>query len=99
MESKTKFGLFILIAIGILILIVFILRKTKRFKLPNVVIVTGAPKTGKSALCLVLARRCYRLNLIKWYIGKPIFKIVNHFAIHKREYPLKPMFYSNIPLD
>lgn len=98
MENNKNLGLFILILIGAIVLVFFILRKTKRFKLPNVVIVTGAPKTGKSALCLVLARRRYRSALIKWYLGIPIFKVINHFAIHKKEYPLKPMFYSNIPL-
>lgn len=98
MKSDSKLGLFILLIIGLFILTLWILRKTKRLRLPNVVIVTGAPKTGKSALSLSLAHKRYLGNLIKWYIGKPIFKFLCHITRRNKEYPLKPMFYTNVPV-
>lgn len=96
---KFNFGTFILFLILGIILLLWILRKTKRLKLPNVVIVTGAPKTGKSALCLSLAHKRYIGNVIKWYLGIPIFKLLNHITRQNKEYPIKPMFYSNIPVN
>lgn len=96
--NNTSFGMFILFLILGGILIFWLSRKLKRLRLPNVVFISGAPKTGKSALCLTLARRRYRSNLIKWYLGKPIFKFLCHILRKEKQYPLKPMFYSNIPL-
>lgn len=95
MKHDTSLGLFILIVVGLVVLVVFIMRKTKRMRLPNVVIVTGAPKTGKSALSLSLAHKRYLGNVLKWHIGKP-FYFLRYRTL--KDYPLKPMFYSNIPL-
>lgn len=96
--NNTSLGMFIIFLVLGIILVFWLSRKLKRLRLPNVVIVTGAPKTGKSALCLSLARKRYLSNLIKWYLGKPIFKIICHFTRSNKEYPLKPMFYTNIPV-
>lgn len=97
-NTNTSLGFFIILLILGIILVFWLSRKLKRLRLPNVVIVTGAPKTGKSALCLSLAHKRYLGNLFKWYLGIPIFKVVCHFTRSKKEYPLKPMFYSNIPV-
>ena len=97
-NNNTGLGFLIIIIIGAIFLTIFILRKTKRLRLPNVVIITGAPKTGKSALCLSLAKKRYNANLIKWYIGKPIFALIKFILRSDKEYPLKPMFYTNIPV-
>ena len=97
MNNGQNNGLFIFIVICVLaiILLVFIRRKLKRLVLPNVFLVDGAPKTGKSALSLYLIRVRYVKNVIMWHIGKPIWYLRYHdFA----SYPLKPMFYSNIPV-
>ena len=87
--------LFIVITIGVIILLFFIRRKLKKLILPNVFLTDGAPKTGKSALSLHLTRKRYIGNVIKWYIGKPIWYLRYH---DMADYPLKPMFYSNIPV-
>ena len=84
----------IFVIVGVVVLFV-IYRKLKHLKLPNVVMISGAPKTGKSALCLYLARKRYIGNVIKWKLGKPIYWLCKHTMLG---YPLKPMFYSNIPV-
>ena len=48
----------IFIVVGIIVLVV-IRKKLKHLNLPNVVFVSGAPKTGKTALSLYLARKRY----------------------------------------
>ena len=94
---KTNFNiitLLIFVVVGIVIL-VFIRKKIKSLALGNVVFITGAPKTGKTALSLYLARKRYFFNVLKWRIGKPIYWLFKHTL---KGYPIKPMFYSNIPL-
>lgn len=85
----------IFVIIGIVLLVV-IRKKLKMLVLPCVTFVSGAPKTGKTALSLYLARKKYVGNLIKWHLGKPIFWLFKHSL---KDYPLKPMFYSNIPVS
>lgn len=90
-------GLFLLIAIIVvgIIAFIFIRRKMKKLLLPNVYLITGAVKTGKSALSVTLAIRTYRKNVILWYFGKVFYWLRYHTCNGYRE---KPMLYSNIPL-
>lgn len=90
-------SLFILIAIIVVAIIVFIFirRKMKKLLLPNVYLITGAVKTGKSALTVSLGIRTYRKNVFAWYLGKGIYWLRYHTFSGYRE---KPMLYSNIPL-
>lgn len=90
-------GIFLLIAIivGVIILLVFLRRKLKILKLPNVFLITGAVKTGKSALSVHLGIKQYRKNVFKWWLGKGFYWLRYHTL---NDYPLKPMLYSNIPL-
>ena len=90
-------NLFLLLAIivGVIVLLFWLRRKFKKLVLPNVFIVDGAPKTGKSALSLTLAHRIYVKNVFKWHIGKPLYWLRYHDL---SDYPPKPMFYSNIPV-
>lgn len=90
-------SLFLLLAIivGAIILICWLRKKFKKLVLPNVFLVDGAPKTGKSALSLTLAHRIYVKNVFKWYVGKPLYWLRYHTLV---DYPLKPMFYTNIPV-
>lgn len=90
-------SLFLILAliVGGIILFFFLRRKFKRLVLPNVFLVDGAPKTGKSALCLTLCHRKYVGNVIKWHIGKVIYYLRYH---NLSNYPQKPMFYTNIPV-
>ena len=84
----------IFIVVGI-IAIVFIRKKLKPMRLPNVVIITGAPKTGKSALSLYLARVRYLKNVFAWHVCKPLYWFKKHSL---NDYPLRPMFYVNAPV-
>lgn len=86
--------LLIFIVIGIVILVV-IRKKLKFLKIPCVFFIDGAPKTGKSALSLHLARKTYRKNVFAWHIGRCLYFLKNHNLLG---YPFKPMLYSNIPL-
>lgn len=88
-------NLLIFIFIGVVILLVWLTRKMKRLKLPNVYLITGAVKTGKSALSVSLAVKTYRKNVVRWVIGKYIYWLRYHSF---SGYPEKPMLYSNIPL-
>lgn len=85
----TSLILLLLICAGILILY---FKAKDRFKVyvPGTVnVITGAPKTCKSALTLHLALKDYRSRYIHYWIAKNIF--------FKKNLE-KPLFYSNIPL-
>lgn len=94
MDSK-NLGFLIVLVVLFIIFLVWFRKKFKRLVLPNVVIITGAPKTGKSAISVHLARKQYRSNVIKWFLGKGLYWLRYHTL---KDYPLKPMFYSNIPV-
>lgn len=95
MNRNLNIGFFILVAIGLIVLLVFIRKKLKLLVLPNVVLITGAPKTGKSALTIHLAIKQYRKNCFMWFLGKCFYWLRYHTT---NDYPFKPMLYSNIPL-
>lgn len=77
-----------LIFILSIILLVVLLIKIKRFKYPNVILITGAVKAGKSTLAVHLVKKLYRRKKIKYLFKRYIlFKKVE-----------KPLIYSNIPL-
>ena len=79
------FWLFLIIG---LIIFIFIFIKTKMIKVPNVFLITGAVKTGKSLASIPIVKRKYRSAKIKYFIKKYIFfKDVE-----------KPMLFSNIHL-
>lgn len=90
-------GAFLILAIivGAIILLFFIRKKLKILKLPNVFLITGAVKTGKSALSVHLGIKQYRKNVFAWWFGKGIYWLRYHTL---SDYPEKPMLYSNIPL-
>lgn len=87
-----------LILVSILLLvcgglfIVWYIKHSKRLKLPNVYLVTGGVKTGKSAISVGLSVKTYKRNVRAWYILYPF-----RFVLRK-PIPKKPMLYSNIPL-
>ena len=90
-----------LIALGIFLLWFFIF-KVKHLKTPDVFLVDGGVKTGKSLVSVMLAIRQYRKNLIRYYIGSGLIAFINLFKkLFKK--PLrskleKPMLYANMPL-
>ena len=63
----------IIIIIGFIALAVFLawffIFKVKHLKTPDVFLVDGGVKTGKSLLSVCLVIRQYRKNLIRYYVG------------------------------
>lgn len=93
-NNNSLFLVLALVGVGI-IAFIFIRKKLKKLLLPNVYLITGAVKTGKSALSVHLGIKTYRSNLFKWYVGKCVYWLRYHSCAG---YPEKPMLYSNIPL-
>lgn len=98
----SNFGqiVFFLLCIGLVIFLLwFFIFKVKHLKTSNVYFVDGGVKTGKSLICVMLAIKQYRRNLIRFYVGNAFIRFINLF---KRKRPLKlivrPMLYSNMPL-
>lgn len=83
------FVIYIIIFI-ILFLFIFNFIQFKKIKLPNVYLITGGVKTGKSFVNTWLAIKRYKLNLFQYHLKKIIFPKKNIE---------RPMLYSNIPLS
>lgn len=100
-----EFGQLIII-IGLIALAVFLcwffIFKVKHLKTPDVFLVDGGVKTGKSLLSVCLAIRQYRKNLIRYYVGNFLLKGINLLLKLFKKNPKKlierPMLYSNMPL-
>lgn len=93
--------LLVLIAIGIGILLIwFFVFKVKHLKTPDVYMVDGGVKTGKSLITVMLAVKQYRRNTRIAKIQNFFIKIFNKTFWHKNKRELKnmPMLYSNMPL-
>lgn len=82
----------ILILVVALIVLVFIKRKFKSLVVPNVYLISGRVKSGKTLLSVHLAIKQYRKAMFKYYIKCCIARMFF------RDMPEKPMLYSNIPL-
>lgn len=83
---------FLIILIIIFVIFYLIVRHTKRLKLPNVSLITGAVKTGKTTLAVCLSIKEHKRALKSWKIDSFFRKL---FKKPLRE---KPLLYSNIPL-
>lgn len=77
----------IIILIIVLLVFLFIRFKSKKLKLPNVSLITGGVKTGKTTLAVYLAIKKWKSLHFKW-------KIKKFFKIDCEE----PLLYSNIRL-
>lgn len=77
----------LIIIIAIVFLVIFFKFKMKMLKLPNITLITGAVKTGKTTLAVHLAIKKWKSQHFKWRISK-IFG-------SKQE---EPLLYSNIKL-
>lgn len=84
MDTKT-----IIILLGVAVALFLLARLFKIPKIGSVALVTGGVKTGKTTLSVRLALKCYRSELLRYYIARYVF------FDRKRE---KPLLYSNIPL-
>lgn len=93
-HSNTGFVIFIFICILFGVFLLHLYRKHfKQIILPNVFLVSGAVKSGKSFLSVHYALKVYKRNLRNYYITKFFCKL-----LHKDFNKLKPMFYSNMKL-
>lgn len=91
----------LLIALGVFLLWFFIF-KVKHLNTPDVFLVDGGVKTGKSLVSVMLAVKQYRKNLIRYYIGNLLIRFFNLILKLFKKSPKKliekPMLYSNMPL-
>lgn len=100
-DLSNSFGgiLFVIVLIGLAVLLLwFFIFKVKHLKTPDVYMVDGGVKTGKSLITVKLAVTQYRKNCIKVAIFNFFRKCVNLFRKTKKAPLEKPMLYSNMPL-
>lgn len=92
--------LFILILVTCIFLLYFFIFKVKHLKTPEVYMVDGGVKTGKSLVTVMLAVKQYRKNVRKYYIANFFIKIFNKlfWKNNPRKLQERPMLYSNMPL-
>lgn len=98
---NNEIGIFVfgaLIVVLVIFLLWFFIFKVKHLKTPDVYMVDGGVKTGKSLVTVKLAVRQYRKNCIKVAIFNFFRKIVNKFRKVKKAPLERPMLYSNMPL-
>lgn len=98
---NNEIGIFVfgaLIVVLVIFLLWFFIFKVKHLKTPDVYMVDGGVKTGKSLVTVKLAIRQYRKNCIKVAIFNFFRKIVNKFRKVKKAPLERPMLYSNMPL-
>lgn len=93
-------GILLLLAIiGVSILLLwFFIFKVKHLKTPDVYMVDGGVKTGKSLVTVKLAVRQYRINCFKVGFFNFFRKLRNKFRKIKKAPLEKPMLYANMPL-
>lgn len=98
---NNEIGIFVfgaLIVVLVIFLLWFFIFKVKHLKTPDVYMVDGGVKTGKSLVTVKLAIRQYRKNCIEVAIFNFFRKIVNKFRKVKKAPLERPMLYSNMPL-
>lgn len=93
MNLVSPLFLLILCVVGV-ILLIFLRRKFKPLNLPNVFLVTGGVKTGKTFFSVYLAVRQYKKNLFQFRIKKFFATLIGLGF----KYDNPPMLYSNIHL-
>lgn len=84
--------MYILIIVSLILLILFITKKTKRLKLDCLTLVVGGVKCGKTTLSVYLALKAYKRALFKWKLSRVFCKLL------RKPIKEKPLLYSNIPL-
>lgn len=87
--------LLIIVAVVIGLYVLLRLWKThKEPRIPDVGLITGGVKCGKTSASLYLAYRQYKRNLFKWQCKCFLIE-----KLWRTEYPEKPLLYSSIPLS
>lgn len=91
--ENTEYIIPVLLLIAAIVFCVwFFVFKTKHLKLPNVYLVTGSVKTGKSVLSVCLAVKTYKRNLMRAHVRR-FFQ-----SCFKKPLDELPMLYSNMKL-
>lgn len=85
--------LIIILCLILIVLIALFYAKHKTIKCNSVLMITGAPKTGKSLLSVYLAFNFLYWSRVKWCLKKSIYFTFGFD--YKRDFP---QLYSNIPL-
>lgn len=93
-NSDTHVGLIVILIIVAIIVLVYVRKHFKRLVLPNVFLVSGAVKSGKTLLSVHLAIKQYKKNLRRHKLRAFFLTCLGQ----KNSIPLPPMLYSNIPL-
>ena len=93
--NNSRFLSFLLIIVLILVVVHIIRKKIKVLTIPNVYLISGQIKSGKSLLAVHLAKKEIKRNIRNWYFKCFFLKLLGR---SKEDLPKKPMLYSNIPL-
>ena len=94
MERIGNLLVIVLILVAVVLVLYFVRKHFKRLNMPNVFLISGAVKSGKSLLSVHLAKKEIKRSVRKWYIQRFIFGLLGK----ENKLPQKPMLYSNIPL-
>lgn len=98
-NNQIQFVFFVLILLGLAIFLLwFFIFKVKHLRTPDVYMVDGGVKTGKSLVTVMLAVKQYRKNCVKTYIFNMFRRLINLFRKEKKAPIDMPMLYSNMPL-
>lgn len=87
-----KFILILLIVVAVLFVLHWINKHYKRLTIPNVYLISGAVKSGKTLLAVHLARKEIRKARFQWAIKCFFLRCM------AKDVPMKPMLYTNIPI-
>lgn len=93
MNDRIFIYVLIFVVIGVIVLS-FLAKHFKRLVVPNVFLVTGAVKTGKTLLAVSQAIRLYKKNLRLFYLKKSVATLFGKGG----DFTEPPMLYSNINL-
>ena len=85
----------IVILVVLFVGFIWFYRTHKTIKCNTCLMVTGAPKTGKSLLSVYLCNQFIFLARLKWCVGSILSKLLNKGEF-KKDFP---EYYANIPID
>lgn len=88
-----KIIIYIVIAVLLVLGIVWYVRHTKKLNLGNLVLITGAVKSGKTTMAVALSLKEYKRNYKAWKFRDNLCKL-----FHRENKEEMPIYYSNIPV-
>ena len=88
-----KTVILILVLVALVFGVVWFVRHTKTLTLPNLVMITGAVKSGKTTMGVALSLKTYIKIYRRWKFRDNLCKI-----LHRKNKEEMPLYYSNIPV-